>query len=97
MIDVTANKRVKYMKNFQYKFDPKFEEILGLQVTQSKKDKDFYFNMSESEYSLAAPYIDNPKRILELGCGLGRFSIFLSVGCEVLILYHYLCFFYLST
>lgn len=66
------------MKDFEYKFSDKYKEIAGMQVTQIKDNQDFYLEMSASEYKVIEHYIQSPKRVLELGCGLGRFSIFLN-------------------
>lgn len=70
------------MKDFKYKFTDEYKEIAGMQVTQIKKDKEFYLKMSSSEYEVIKSYIKRPNRILELGCGLGRFSIFLNSQLE---------------
>jgi hypothetical protein len=70
------------VKDFKYKFSDKYKEIAGMQVTQIKKDEEFYLKMSSSEFQIMKPYLNSPKKILELGCGLGRFSIFLNSQLE---------------
>jgi len=61
------------------KFNKETLDIAKLQVTQLKNDDiDFYDKLSDHEYEIFKNYIDKPKRILELGCGLGRMSIYLS-------------------
>ena len=67
------------MKKFKFKIADKFKEIAGLQVTQlQKKQDDYYLKISESEYSRIKDIIREPLNVLELGCGLGRFSIYLN-------------------
>lgn len=60
-------------------FDSKFEKLIGLQITSTKKNIKYYEILSKNEYSVMKNYLNPyPKRILELGCGLGRMSIFLN-------------------
>ena len=63
---------------FKFKIDKNFNFFAEKQITQIKVDPDFYNKMSLSEYSAIAKHLNNPKNILELGCGLGRMSIFLN-------------------
>lgn len=60
--------------------DDKFKKIIMMQVTNTPKDRlSFYTTLSESEYQVIKDYLTPyPKKILELGCGLGRMSIFLN-------------------
>jgi len=61
------------------KFDEDTLDIAKLQVTQLKKgDYDFYDKLSTHEYETFKNHIGKPKRILELGCGLGRMSVYLN-------------------
>ena len=62
----------------KFKFPKDSFDIARKQVTQIEKDSDFYETMSESEYKTIATRIKQPKKILELGCGLGRMSVFLN-------------------
>jgi len=48
------------------------------QVTQSADDLSYFEKLSNSEYNAIKNCIDNPRRILDLGCGLGRMSVFLN-------------------
>jgi SAM-dependent methyltransferase len=51
----------------------KFEQYANWQVSQLRSgDHDFWERLSEDEYQAVAPYLKNPVRILDLGCGLGR-------------------------
>lgn len=70
------------MKDFKYLFKDKYREIAGLQVTQIRENEDFYLSMSKAEFKIMKPYIGQPKKILELGCGLGRYSVFLNSQLE---------------
>jgi len=57
----------------------KFNDYINYQVTTAVDNKEQYTKLSEIEYEVISQYIDPyPKRILELGCGLGRMSIFLN-------------------
>ena len=60
--------------------DDKFKKIIMMQVTTTPKGGlSFYTKLSESEYQVLKDYLNPyPKQILELGCGLGRMSIFLN-------------------
>ncbi len=53
-------------------------EVAKLQVPQLKKDLDFYNKLSKGEYEAFKEFIDKPQKILELGCGLGRMSVYLN-------------------
>lgn len=62
------------------KFDipDEFKQIINLQVSQTITSISSYTEISESEFKIFGKYLNNPKRILELGCGLGRMSIYLN-------------------
>ena len=62
----------------KFKIDDEFKYFASKQITQINVDPDFYTKMSISEYNAISKHIENPKKILELGCGLGRMSIFLN-------------------
>lgn len=66
------------MINFNFKIQEKYFKLLNFQITQTKKDLSFYDKISKAEYLAIKNYIDKPEKILELGCGLGRASIFLN-------------------
>jgi SAM-dependent methyltransferase len=62
---------------FKFPDDKETMKILNLQVTN--KERDAYLKISESEYSLYKEYIPKSvKRVVDLGCGLGRASIYLN-------------------
>lgn len=62
----------------EYFFRKEFYDIAKLQVTQIENNKSYYLKISMHEYEQIKDYIGMPNNILELGCGLGRFSIFLN-------------------
>lgn len=60
-------------------FNDKFKKLITTQVTTVKEDLEEYTKLSEIEYEVIKLYLDPyPKTVLELGCGLGRMSIFLN-------------------
>jgi len=62
----------------KFKFPDESQGFAERQVTQITKDSEFYSAISNSEYHLISEYIDQPKTILELGCGLGRMSVYMN-------------------
>jgi len=62
----------------QFKFPQRSYDIAKKQVTQITKDSDFYETISKSEYKAISRHIDNPKTVLDMGCGLGRMSVYLN-------------------
>lgn len=62
----------------KFKFRDKYLKYAELQITQVKKNIDFYETISKSEYNAIKDFIAEPNKILELGCGLGRFSVYLN-------------------
>lgn len=70
------------MNNFKFKITEEFMNFINKQVTQTVIDQEYYLKLSQSEYDAFKEYIDAPKNILELGCGLGRMSIFLNHQLE---------------
>lgn len=65
---------------FNFKFNKKTFKIAKLQVTLLKNIDDIqsYTKLSEVEYETIKDEINLPKIILDLGCGLGRMSIYLN-------------------
>lgn len=62
-----------------FKFNDKFRKLINLQITTTSEDMTHYTTLSEDEYSAIKEYLNPyPERILEIGCGLGRMSIFLN-------------------
>jgi len=53
-------------------------EMAKLHVTQMSSDLNFYNKLTEAEYESFKEFIGQPQRILELGCGLGRMSVYIN-------------------
>jgi len=62
----------------KFKLTDEYRKIAGLQVSKSVTDVNSYLKLCESEYECFKDHIIDPQSILELGCGLGRMSIFLN-------------------
>lgn len=64
----------------KFKFTKEILEVAKLQVTQIKdfSKRDYYNELCVSEFSQIREHLNNPKTILELGCGLGRMSVYLN-------------------
>lgn len=62
-----------------FKFNDKFKKLIMKQITTTEKNLNNYTLLSENEYTSFRQYLyPYPTSILELGCGLGRMSIFLN-------------------
>ena len=55
-----------------------YDQYRYLHVSQSVVDPEQYKIMCESEWNVIKNHIKNPQKVLELGCGLGRMSIFIN-------------------
>jgi len=55
-----------------------FRDYMAVHVSQTLKNIDIYQTVCESEWDVIKDYIGNPKTILELGCGLGRMSVYIN-------------------
>jgi len=56
-----------------------YQDYVMLHVTQCRsKGFDFYTKMCESEFETFKEHIKRPKVVLDLGCGLGRMSIYMN-------------------
>lgn len=53
------------------------ERLLAMQVTQYARDPLAPWALSAMEHVLYGPYVGSPKNVLDLGCGLGRVSVYL--------------------
>lgn len=63
---------------FKFDIDEKYIEIISLQMARFEARPNVYLGLSKVEYRLFKNFIENPKNILDLGCGLGRMSIYLN-------------------
>jgi len=67
------------MIDFEFKISEKFKKLINLQITQTVGDDySYYEQLSQIQFDAIKKHIDNPKKILDLGCGLGRMSIYLN-------------------
>lgn len=48
------------------------------QIWEAKKDLNVYHNLAQIEFSNFYEHIRNPKDVLEVGCGLGRGTVYLN-------------------
>ena len=68
----------KNYMSFKFNITEKYREMINLHVSQTVKQEHAYLSVSESEYKLFKDFVGTPKNVLELGCGLGRMSIYLN-------------------
>lgn len=69
-------------EDFKFNITEEYVSLVDLHVTQTKKEGDAYLNMTESEYELFKDFVKSPLNILDLGCGLGRMSIYLHAKLQ---------------
>jgi len=62
----------------KFKFPEQSYVFAEKQITQLMRDLDFYETISQSEYNSISQVIDKPKTILDMGCGLGRMSVYMN-------------------
>ena len=58
-----------------FKIDGEFKELMELHVSQGCDNYDL---MCESEWAVIKGDFGNPRKVLDLGCGLGRMSIYIN-------------------
>lgn len=63
---------------FSYKFNSEHLKYVYDQVWECRGNISVYSKLSEFEHKQVAKYIDKPKKVLDLGCGLGRAAIYLN-------------------
>ena len=64
---------------YEYKYAPRHLPFMKEQIWEAKDQIDLYSNLSVHEFAQIDQYIgDDIKTVLEVGCGLGRGSIFLN-------------------
>lgn len=64
-------------KEFAFDIAP-YMDYARLQVSQTQVDVNDYLKLTRLEFETAQPHIGNPKRVLDLGCGLGRSSVYMN-------------------
>lgn len=65
---------MKYRYSYQSEHIPFIKE----QIWESRSDLDLYSALSEFEHEQIKDYIGRPKRVMDLGCGLGRVAVYLN-------------------
>jgi hypothetical protein len=64
---------------YEYKYAPRHLPFMKEQIWEAKKQLSIYSDLSVHEFTQLDSFIDNDiKSVLEVGCGLGRGSIFLN-------------------
>lgn len=68
--------------NFKFNITKEYRKMANWHVSYAIKSTNNYLNMSMSEYEIIKNFIYRPKRVLDLGCGLGRMSIFMNAKLQ---------------
>ena len=66
------------MERYEYKFNEKHLLYMKEQIWEASDNIDIYNNLSIHEFQQIESHLGKPKSVLEVGCGLGRGSIFLN-------------------
>jgi SAM-dependent methyltransferase len=66
-------------RSFKYKYLPEHRYFMAQQLWESSHDLTIYTRQSFHEFDEIQPFLpENPKVVMDLGCGLGRMGVFLS-------------------
>jgi SAM-dependent methyltransferase len=66
------------MRDFRFEIPARGRRLAQLQVTKSAEDPSWYLERSRRDFQAVAPHLGRPRRVLDLGCGLGRMSVFVN-------------------
>jgi len=67
------------MSDFVYKYNETHFFFMEEQLWQCKKGKlDVYSKLSKFEHDQISEYINNPRVVMDIGCGIGRAGIYLN-------------------
>lgn len=66
------------MEKFSYTYAPRHVGLMKEQIWEARQDLQVYSDLSVFEFEQIGPYLGSPKAVMEVGCGLGRGSIFLN-------------------
>ncbi len=63
---------------FRYKYEEHHIDLMKEQIWEARGNLDVYSDLSEFEFNQIKGWIGRPKTVMEVGCGLGRGSIYLN-------------------
>lgn len=66
------------MELYEYKFNDDHLVYMKEQIWEAKDDLSVYNQLSVHEFTQIEKFINQPKTVIEVGCGLGRGSIYLN-------------------
>lgn len=66
------------MDPYEYKFAPRHLPFMREQIWEARNQLSVYSDLSVFEFEQMGSHVGKPKTIIEVGCGLGRGSIFLN-------------------
>lgn len=65
--------------SFSFRIPDRFRQVAGFQVVGTSEDPHAYLRQCEWEFDAVDSVLPrNPRRVLDLGCGLGRASVYLN-------------------
>lgn len=66
------------IQDYKYKYNDDHLVYMKEQIWEAKTDLTVYDRLGAFEFEQIEPYLGTPKNVLEVGCGLGRGTIFLN-------------------
>ena len=66
------------IRPYTYQFGPRHLPFMREQIWEAREDLNVYSKLSSFEFQQFADHIGSPRTVLEVGCGLGRGTIFLN-------------------
>jgi hypothetical protein len=66
------------LPKFTYKYNDKFLKYMHEQIWEAKEDLEVYHNLAQIEFENFHKFIGSPRKVLEVGSGLGRGTIYLN-------------------
>lgn len=67
-----------YAPEYHYRFTPEHIPWMLEQVWEAREDMGVYDRLSQHEHLQVGPYLSHPSVVMDLGCGLGRVSVYLN-------------------